>query len=240
MENCKGQAALEQKPEVLAVIPARGGSKGIPRKNIVDLCGKPLIAYSIEVALKSTMITRVVVSTEDEEIAEVSKAYGAEVPFLRPKELAGDRSNIGDAINYTLEQLKQNGFLPDALVQLYPTHLFRNPRLLNSLIARLFEGYNTVKTVRPVALNGISLFCRNGGNKLIPLMPHDSGSNSRKQIYFRQYGLFLGLNQTKPQPLGIYLHHLTDPVSLIDIDTHGDLYLAEEVIKQGFFDFDLT
>jgi hypothetical protein len=71
-------------------------------------------------------------------------------------------------------------------------------------------------------------------------VPHDSRPNSLKQIYFRQYGLFLGLNRTKPQPLGIYLHHLTDPVSLIDIDTYADLYLAEEVIKQRFFDFDLT
>ncbi|MBW1723549.1 MAG: hypothetical protein JRH13_15900, partial [Deltaproteobacteria bacterium] len=76
------------KPEVLAIIPARGGSKGLPRKNIRDLCGKPLIAYSIEVALRAKLIDRVVVSTEDEEIAEISESFGAEVPFLRPKEMA--------------------------------------------------------------------------------------------------------------------------------------------------------
>jgi CMP-N-acetylneuraminic acid synthetase len=78
--------------KVLAIIPARGGSKGIPRKNIRDLCGKPLIAYSIEAAIKSRLINRVIVSTDDEEIAEISKSFGAEVPFMRPVCLAEDRS----------------------------------------------------------------------------------------------------------------------------------------------------
>jgi CMP-N,N'-diacetyllegionaminic acid synthase len=98
MNSALKQSTLNEKPETIAIIPARGGSKGIPRKNIVDLCGKPLIAYAIEAALKSDMITRVVVSTDDEGIAEISTAYGAEVPFLRPKEMALDRSSIGDAI----------------------------------------------------------------------------------------------------------------------------------------------
>jgi N-acylneuraminate cytidylyltransferase/CMP-N,N'-diacetyllegionaminic acid synthase len=75
---------------VIAIIPARGGSKGIPRKNLVDIGGKPLVAYSIEHALKSKLVNRVIVSTEDMEIAAVSREYGAEVPVMRPKELAED------------------------------------------------------------------------------------------------------------------------------------------------------
>jgi CMP-N-acetylneuraminic acid synthetase len=98
------KSALKEKPEVIAIIPARGGSKGIPRKNIVDLCGKPLVAYSILAARHAELIDRVVVSTEDEEIAEVAKAWGAEVPFLRPKELAKDTSGIGEAISYTVSR----------------------------------------------------------------------------------------------------------------------------------------
>ncbi len=78
---------VDKKPEVLVIIPARGGSKGIPRKNIRNFAGYPLIAYSIQAALNSKYVTRIIVSTDDEEIAAVARQYGAEVPFLRPAKL---------------------------------------------------------------------------------------------------------------------------------------------------------
>ena len=81
---------MERNSEVICLIPARGGSKGLPRKNILDLAGKPLIAHSIDVALATPSIKRVFVSTDDEEIAETAREYGAEVPFLRPSDLASD------------------------------------------------------------------------------------------------------------------------------------------------------
>ncbi len=93
----------------IAIIPARGGSKRIPRKNIKDFFGKPLIAYSIETALKSKLFERVIVSTDDDEIAKISKQYGAEVPFIRPKELSDDFTNVEDVILHTLNQLENNG-----------------------------------------------------------------------------------------------------------------------------------
>ena len=99
------KSALKEKLEVIAIIPARGGSKGIPRKNIVDLCGKPLIAYSILAARHAKYITRVIVSTEDKAIADVAKEWGAEVPFLRPSEMAEDDASVGDAISYTISRL---------------------------------------------------------------------------------------------------------------------------------------
>lgn len=93
---------------VLAVIPARGGSKGIPRKNIKKLCGKPLIAWTIEEGLKSKYIDKLIVSTEDEEIALLSRKYGAEVPFLRPKELSYDDTPGIEPIIHSIKWMEQN------------------------------------------------------------------------------------------------------------------------------------
>ncbi len=92
----------------VAIIPARGGSKRIPRKNIKDFFEKPLIAYSIEVALASKLFDKVIVSTDDEEIASIAKAYGAEVPFLRPKELSDDFTGTEEVVDYTLAQLEDS------------------------------------------------------------------------------------------------------------------------------------
>ncbi|UCN00491.1 pseudaminic acid cytidylyltransferase [Sulfurimonas sp. SWIR-19] len=97
------------KNHAIAIIPARGGSKRIPKKNIKDFLGKPLIAYSIEAALKSKLFDKVIVSTEDEEIARIAQEYGAEVPFMRPEKLSDDFSSSGEAVSYTLHKLKENG-----------------------------------------------------------------------------------------------------------------------------------
>jgi len=91
------------KSEAVAIIPARGGSKRIPKKNIKNFCGKPLIAYSIQTALKSKLFNKVIVSTDDEQIAFTAKKYGAIVPFIRPKELSGDYVGSGEAIEHTLD-----------------------------------------------------------------------------------------------------------------------------------------
>ena len=103
---------------ILAIIPARGGSKRIPHKNIVNFCGKPLIAWTIEAAQKTGIFDAVVVSTDDKEIAKVSKEYGAEVPFLRDKK-ADDYSPVSEAIIRTIEQLEEVGRTYDLVVQLF-------------------------------------------------------------------------------------------------------------------------
>ena len=92
---------------LLALIPARGGSKGIPRKNIRNLCGKPLIAWSIDVAQESNLVDKIVVSTDDEEIAEIALNYGAEVPFLRPSELSQDETPGIEPVLHALNKLPQ-------------------------------------------------------------------------------------------------------------------------------------
>lgn len=109
-------------PPVLAVIPARGGSKGVPRKNIQPLAGKPLIAYTIEAARASSRLTRVVVSTEDEEIAAVSRAHGADVPFMRPPELATDAARSLPVVQHAIREMERiDGRTYDIVVMLQPT-----------------------------------------------------------------------------------------------------------------------
>jgi CMP-N-acetylneuraminic acid synthetase len=109
-------------PRVLALIPARGGSKGLPRKNVLPVAGKPLIAYSILQAQQSRHIGRVIVSTDDAEIASVAKEWGAEVPFIRPAEFAGDFSPDIDVFRHALRWLAEDeGYRPDLVVHLRPT-----------------------------------------------------------------------------------------------------------------------
>lgn len=108
--------------KIVAIIPARGGSKGIPRKNIKDLAGKPMIAYIIESVKKVPDIERVIITTEDDEIAQVAKKYGAEVPFKRPTELAEDEVATLPVLQHALEYLeKEEKYVPDYVLLVYPT-----------------------------------------------------------------------------------------------------------------------
>ncbi len=122
----------------IAIIPARGGSKRIPKKNIKDFHGKPLIAYSIEVALKSKLFEKVVVSTDDEEIAEISKKYGAEVPFLRPKELSDDFTGTADVTKHAIDFLELKGEVYDYCCTIYATAPLLQEKYL-------VEGYTKLK-----------------------------------------------------------------------------------------------
>ncbi len=125
-------------PKAVAIIPARGGSKRIPRKNIKDFHGKPLIAYSIQTALESKLFDKVIVTTDDEEIAEIAKKYGAEVPFIRPKELSDDFSGTADVIEHALKWLKDNGETFDYVCTIYATAPLLQAKYL-------IEGYNALK-----------------------------------------------------------------------------------------------
>jgi N-acylneuraminate cytidylyltransferase len=105
----------------IAIIPARGGSKRIPRKNIKDFFGKPLIAYSIQTALASKLFDKIIVTTDDEEIAKIAKEYGAEVPFLRPRELSDDFTGTGDVVQHAINYLKEQGEEFDYVCTIYAT-----------------------------------------------------------------------------------------------------------------------
>ena len=126
---------------IIAVIPARSGSKGVPDKNIRELAGKPLIAYSIMAAQKTKLIDRIIVSTDSERYASLAKGYGAEVPFLRPAEIAGDYSTDYEFMKHVIDWLIENeNYYPDFVLNLRPVTPFREPQLINKAIQILIDS----------------------------------------------------------------------------------------------------
>lgn len=137
--------------EVLAIVPARGGSKELPGKNLRPLAGHPLIAYSIAAGLQAKLVNRVICSTDSEEIAVVARQYGAEVPFKRPAELAQDDSPDIDAFQHVLYELQaRENYRPDIIVQLRPTSPIRQPGQVDTGIETLLNNPDT-DSVRAVA-----------------------------------------------------------------------------------------
>lgn len=126
----------------LVVIPARSGSKGLPGKNIKNMCGKPMISWTIEHALSSQHINRVVVSTDSEKIAKIALSYGAEVPFLRPSNLAKDESTTESVLEHVVSYYEQNGDFVETVILLQPTSPFRIKNQLNKAILQ-FEDENS-------------------------------------------------------------------------------------------------
>lgn len=214
--------------ETLALIPARGGSKGLPRKNLALLGGRPLIAWSIEAALGCAGVTRVVVSTEDEEIADTARSFGAEVPFLRPEALAADQSDLSRALEYTVARLAEQGYRPDCVVHLAPTSPFRPPALMARLVERLHQGHRYVHTARAFGRGRrYHVLDKAGAAEAVAL-------DWRSPLYFRNYGIFTGYC-TFPCVLPSYVLRMDDPVLCIDIDTPEDLLRAQEALDQGLY-----
>ena len=138
---------------ILALIPARGGSKGIPGKNIMEIAGKPLIAYSILQAIKSKHIDRIIVSTDDKEIANISKKWGAEVPFLRPPEFAQDMSPDIEVFRHTLRWLeKEENYKPQLIIHLRPTGPVRKIELIDMAIEKIMQ-HPEADALRSVSLS---------------------------------------------------------------------------------------
>lgn len=157
------------KGKVVALIPARGGSKGVPRKNIKELGGFPLIAYSIAIACLSKIINRVIISTDDEEIAQTAKRFDGDVPFMRPAELATDISTDMDFVLHAMDWLQQNeGCIPEYFVHLRPTTPLREVELVDEAITRFISSgdCSSLRSAHPAPespykwfrLNGISRF----------------------------------------------------------------------------------
>ena len=141
---------MVERREVLAIIPARGGSKSIPRKNIRNFAGYPLITYSIAAGKAAKNVTRLLVSTDDEEIASIAKDYGAEIPFLRPTELSKDDTPDLPVFQHALSWLEENeGYHPDILVQLRPTSPLRRTIHIDHAVQHLLEHpeADSVRTV---------------------------------------------------------------------------------------------
>ena len=130
--------------KIISIIPARGGSKGIPRKNIIPLCGKPLIAYTIEQSLSSKLIDETIVSTDDEEVKEISIQYGSKV-IDRPAELATDNASMESCISHVLESVKA-----DVVVLLQPTSPLRKVRTIDMAIKLFLDSYKKYDSLIPL------------------------------------------------------------------------------------------
>lgn len=162
---------------ILCIIPARSGSKGIPHKNIKNLCGKPLLSWSIEQAQKSKYKMRIIVSTDSEKYAEVAREYGAETPFLRPKDISQDLSTDYEFIIHALEELKKENYVPDFIVQLRPTYPTRKVETLDKTIELFIENrekYDSLRTVIPFDKSPYKMY-RIEDNELKPLFREVNG-----------------------------------------------------------------
>ncbi len=156
--------------KILAIIPARGGSQGIKKKNIRNFAGMPLIAHTIKVAKKSKFINKLVVSTNDLEIAKISKKYGAEIPALRPLEISGSTSKVTDAIFHMLDFLKNNeNYIPDYLVLLQTTSPLRETADVDGAISLLLSNKKDAYAVVSVCATEPLLYIV-GENKVLKLV----------------------------------------------------------------------
>lgn len=159
--------------EILAIIPARSGSKGLPHKNILQLDGKPMMAYSIELALKSKLITRVIISTDSIEYMEIARQHGAEAPFVRPAEFAQDDSLDIDAFHHALSWLRDNeGYVPDICVQLRPCGPIRDSVLVDKIIRRLVDNpkFDSIRAVARSTEVPYKMWNMTGDNTLTPIV----------------------------------------------------------------------
>ena len=184
--------------KILAVIPARGGSKGILKKNIRPFCGKPLLAYSIEAAKGAPSVDRVIISTDSQEIADVGKKYGAEVPFLRPPELAEDGSKVVDAVVHLLEKLKgDEGYEPTHVLLLQPTSPMRTSEDIENAIALMKKrgADNVISVCRTETL----LVGKDENDVLTIINEEHARTGNRQQLprYYKFDGSMIYLIETR-------------------------------------------
>lgn len=166
---------------ILGIVPARGGSKGIPRKNLADVCGKPLIAYSIETGrelLARGTLARCIVSTDDDEIATCARALGADVPFMRPAAAATDTAKALAYVLHALEVLEPQDGTYDAVMLLQPTSPIRNPEAIAAAVGR-FEASNSdslISCYREEYINELVMYDPQADGTLLPRNPlHNKG-----------------------------------------------------------------
>lgn len=224
--------------KILAVIPARGGSKGIPYKNITPLRGKPLIAYTIEAAQKATCLERILVSTDDQQTAVICRNLGVEV-LMRPAELASDSASTLSVLQHVVAELGKAGYVPDAVMTLQPTSPMRTAEHIDEA-ANLFAGDpmadSLVSCIRvPHIFHPLSVMRKTTEGYLLPFF--DQVQPTRRQdkepivarngaaIYITRIG-----NLAQYVFGGRLLPYMMTPETSIDIDNPEDLILAEQFL----------
>ncbi|MCM1057004.1 MAG: pseudaminic acid cytidylyltransferase [Firmicutes bacterium] len=223
----------------IAIITARGGSKRIPRKNIKEFCGKPILAYSIEAALKSGLFDRVMVSTEDAEIAEIAEKYGAEVPFFRSGDTAGDFATTNDVLLEVLAEYKKRGETFDLACCIYPTAPFVSGEKLKSAAEKLLES--DADTLIPVVQFSYppqrAMIVRDG--RLVFEYPEYLDSRSQDlEPHYHDAGQFYvfrtsGFLKNKRLMVGNILPFVVSELEVQDIDNEADWEIAEIKYRRG-------
>lgn len=237
--------------DVLALIPARGGSKSIPRKNIRSFAGHPLIAYSIAAGLAAETVTRVIVSTDDDEIAAVSRRYGADVPFLRPAEHSQDMTPDLPVFQHALQWLaEQEGYCPDIVVQLRPTSPLRRTRHIDEAVYRLLErpDADAVRTVCVPFQNPFKMWRIEPDGTMRPLLdtafkePYNMPRQLLPDVYWQTGyvdAAWISTILEKESMTGDRILPLViDPGEWIDIDSPDDWRRAERLLESGEITFD--
>jgi YrbI family 3-deoxy-D-manno-octulosonate 8-phosphate phosphatase len=234
--------------EILALIPARGGSKGIPRKNIRDFAGYPLIAWSIAAAKQAACVTRLIVSTDAEEIAAVAREYGAETPFLRPSELAQDQTTDLPVFEHALKWLEENeSYRPDIVVQLRPTSPIRPRDCVDRSVKTLVEHADAdcVRGVVPAGQNPHKMWRFAGEEQpMRPLLQVDGITepyNAPRQILPPVYwqtghidAIRVSTIMQKKSLTGDVIYPLViDPRYTVDIDNLSDWAKYEALVHSG-------
>jgi CMP-N,N'-diacetyllegionaminic acid synthase len=225
---------------ILAIIPARGGSKGILMKNIVPLAGKPLISYTINSTKKSKFITRVIVSTDNEKIAKIAKKFGAEVPFLRPKKISGSNASTKDVIKHALDYLKkEESYIPDIVVLLQPTSPLRKNETIENAIKKFKrEKPDILLEVSTIKSHPYRAFLPNG--KFLKPFKKDFLKYHQRQLFPTMYyptgELYIFWTQNFKKYKNIYgpkILPIVKPKNEIsnDINNLFDLFISEMTIK---------
>lgn len=227
---------------ILGLIPARGGSKGVPRKNIRLLNGKPLLAYTAESALQAKTLTRVILSTEDEKIAEIGKSCGLEAPFMRPAELAQDTTPSLAVVRHALLTLKESGEDFDAVCLLQPTNPLRRTEDIDACIGLFIESNaDSVISVLPVPheYNPKWVFWQNGDGKM-SLSTGDTEIIPRRQdlppAFHRDGSVYVTRSEIVINRRSLYgekiLGYEMPPEFSANIDTEEDWKAVEEKIRR--------
>lgn len=219
----------------VAVIPARGGSKRIPHKNIKDFHGKPMIAHAIETAQESGVFDRIIVSTDDEKIAEVAKTYGAEVPFMRPAELSDDFAPTLPVIRHALEWLANDGVRVESACCLYSTSPFVRAADLRDAKGKLeISGAQYVVPVSEFAHPVQRALSYKGGNLKMVAKEHQTTRSQDLEVFYHDTGQFYFGTGDAWMREGFFDSSHTEAIIIprmrvVDIDTPEDWDLAEKI-----------
>ena len=224
----------------LAIIPARGGSKGIPNKNIMAICGKPLIAYTIEAGKKSKYIDEIIVSTDSDIIKVIAQQYGAKVPFLRPEELSNDSAKSIDVVIHAIDFYKNNNMSFDYVILLQPTSPLRTFEHLDKAIEKLIES-NRTSLVSVCEADENPVLMRTIENEKLKEVISFEGTNLRRQdlptFYIFNGALYINSNDMLINKKKFVdentIPYVMDKESSIDIDTMLDARLVELIIKES-------